>query len=35
MKKVITYGKTAIHRFATIEKVVETYMFCIENPFVN
>ena len=29
------YGKTAIHRFATIEEVVEAYRFCIENPFVN
>lgn len=29
------YSKTAIHRFATIEEVVEVYRFCIENPFVN
>ena len=29
------YNKTAIHRFATIEEVVEAYRFCIENPFVN
>ena len=29
------YNKTAIHRFATIEEVVEAYRFCIENPFAN
>ncbi|MBO5865215.1 MAG: SDR family oxidoreductase [Bacteroidaceae bacterium] len=29
------YNKTAIHRFATIEEVVEAYRFCIDNPFVN
>lgn len=29
------YRKTAIHRFATIDEVVDAYRFCIENPFVN
>ena len=29
------YKKTAIHRFASIEEVVDAYRFCIENPFVN
>lgn len=29
------YRKTAIHRFATIDEVVEAYKFCIDNPFVN
>lgn len=29
------YRKTAIHRFASIEEVVNAYRFCIENPFVN
>lgn len=29
------YSKTAIHRFATIEEIVEAYKFCIDNPFVN
>lgn len=29
------YGKTAIHRFATVDEVVEAYRFCIDNPFVN
>ena len=29
------YNKTAIHRFATIDEIVETYRFCIDNPFVN
>ncbi len=29
------YRKTAIHRFASIEEVVDAYRFCIENPFVN
>lgn len=29
------YNKTAIHRFATIDEVVEVYRFCIDNPFVN
>ena len=29
------YRKTAIHRFATVDEVVEAYRFCIDNPFVN
>lgn len=29
------YKKTAIHRFATIDEVVDAYRFCIENTFVN
>ncbi len=29
------YHKTAIHRFATIDEVVDAYRFCLENPFVN
>lgn len=29
------YRKTAIHRFASIEEVVDAYRFCIENAFVN
>lgn len=29
------YRKTAIHRFASIDEVVNAYQFCIDNPFVN
>lgn len=29
------YNKTAIHRFATVDEVVEAYRFCIDNSFVN
>lgn len=29
------YKKTAIHRFASIDEVVDAYRFCIENPFIN
>lgn len=29
------YRKTAIHRFAEIEEIVDAYRFCIDNPFVN
>ena len=29
------YSKTAIHRFATIEEIVDAFRFCIDNPFVN
>ena len=29
------YRKTAIHRFATVEEIVDAYRFCIDNPFVN
>ncbi len=27
--------KTAIHRFASIEEVVQAYAFCLDNEFVN
>ena len=29
------YKKTAIHRFASVDEVVDAYRFCIDNPFVN
>ncbi len=29
------YKKTAIHRFASVDEIVDAYRFCIENPFVN
>lgn len=29
------YRKTAIHRFATVDEVVDAYCFCINNSFVN
>lgn len=29
------YKKTAIHRFAQIEEIVDAFRFCIDNPFVN
>lgn len=29
------YRKTAIHRFATVDEVVDAYRFCIDNQFVN
>lgn len=29
------YKKTAIHRFASIDEVVDAYRFCIDNSFVN
>lgn len=29
------YKKTAIHRFASIDEVVDAYRFCVDNPFVN
>ena len=29
------YKKTAIHRFATIDEIVDAYRFCIDNPFIN
>lgn len=29
------YRKTAIHRFASVEEIVNAYRFCIDNPFVN
>lgn len=29
------YKKTAIHRFATIDEIVDAFRFCIDNPFIN
>lgn len=29
------YKKTAIHRFARVEEIVDAFRFCIDNPFVN
>ena len=29
------YKKTAIHRFAQVEEIVNAFQFCIDNPFVN
>lgn len=29
------YKKTAIHRFASVEEVVDAYRFCIDNSFIN
>ncbi len=29
------YKKTAIHRFAYIDEIVQAYSFCIENGYVN
>lgn len=29
------YKKTALHRFAYIEEIVDAYRFCINNPFIN
>lgn len=29
------YGKTAIHRFATVDEIVDAFRFCLDNPFVN
>lgn len=29
------YKKTAIHRFATVDEVVDAYRFCVDNSFVN
>ncbi len=29
------YRKTAIHRFASVDEIVNAYRFCIDNPFVN
>lgn len=29
------YRKTAIHRFASIDEIVDAFRFCIDNPFVN
>lgn len=29
------YNKTAIHRFASIDEVVDAFRFCVDNAFVN
>ena len=29
------YKKTASHRFAQVDEIVEAFRFCIDNPFVN
>lgn len=29
------FKKTAIHRFATIDEIVDAFRFCVDNPFVN
>lgn len=29
------YKKTAIHRFASINEIVDAFRFCIDNPFIN
>lgn len=29
------YRKTAIHRFATIDEIVDAFRFIVDNPFVN
>lgn len=29
------YKKTAIHRFASVDEIVDAFRFCIENPFIN
>lgn len=29
------YKKTAIHRFASIDEIVDAFSFCMDNPFVN
>lgn len=29
------FKKTAIHRFASIDEIVDAYRFCIDNPFIN
>ena len=29
------YKKTAIHRFASVDEIVQAFEFCIDNPFVN
>lgn len=29
------YRKTAIHRFASVDEIVDAYRFCIDNSFVN
>lgn len=29
------YNKTAIHRFATVDEIVDAFRFCIDNSFIN
>lgn len=29
------FKKTAIHRFASVDEIVDAFRFCIDNPFVN
>lgn len=29
------HTKTAIHRFAQVDEIVDAFRFCIDNPFVN
>ena len=29
------FKKTAIHRFASIDEIVDGFRFCIDNPFIN
>lgn len=29
------YRKTAIHRFATVQEIVDAFEFCIDNGFIN
>ena len=29
------YKKTAFHRFASVDEIVDAYRFCVDNPFVN
>ena len=29
------YRKTAIHRFASVDEIVDAFRFCVDNPFVN
>lgn len=33
--KMNIYRKTAIHRFASVEEIVDAFKFCLDNPFVN
>lgn len=29
------YHKTAIHRFATVDEIVDAFKFCMDNKFIN
>lgn len=29
------YKKTAIHRFATVDEIVDAFKFCVDNPYIN